>query len=72
MKHWTKFNFMIYYDTPSKLLQVTVPLHAGAATNVNFTLGKFGNPKDDVLSALLYKSFHPLAVRVMMFKFNFL
>lgn len=63
---------MIYYSTLSKLLQLTLPLHARAATNADFTHGKFEKPKDDVLSALLYKSFHPLAVRVMVFKFNFL
>lgn len=72
MKASTNFNFTIYCSTPSKLLQLTLPLHTKAATSANFTLGKFGKPKDDVLSALQYKSFHPLALVVMVFKLNFL
>lgn len=54
MKVSRNFNFTIYDSTPSKLLQLTLPPHAKAATNANFTLDEFGKAKDDVLSALLY------------------
>lgn len=60
MKAFTNFNFKIYCSTPSKLLQLTLPLHAKAAMSANFTLGKFGKPKDDVLSA--FKELPPIGI----------